>query len=240
MHAGRVPPDEEWLAVAVGLLHELQARVEELLVHRLHALGRQGAGVLDLLRSVRIGPAVQHTARPELLLELGIFRVVRALRLLLRVQVVEVAEELVEAVDRGQELVAVTQVVLAELAGDVTQGLEKVGDRRILGLQTEVGAGQAYLGEAGADGRLAGDERGPARGATLLSVPVGEHRTFLSEAIDVGSTVSHDAVVVGADIEPADVVAPDDENVRFVGLGHFQIAPLLGIASRTGRALRLG
>ena len=77
------------------------------------------AGVLDLLRSVRIRPAVQHAARTELLLELGILRVVRVLRLLLGVQMVEVAEELVEAVDGRQELVAVAEVVLAELAGGV-------------------------------------------------------------------------------------------------------------------------
>ena len=36
-----------------------------------------------------------------------------------RVEVVEVAEELVEAVHGRQELVAVAQVVLAELAGGV-------------------------------------------------------------------------------------------------------------------------
>jgi hypothetical protein len=39
------------------------------------------------------------------------------LRLLLGVEVVQVAEELVEAVVGGQVLVAVAQVVLAELAG---------------------------------------------------------------------------------------------------------------------------
>jgi hypothetical protein len=37
--------------------------------------------------------------------------------------VVEVAEELVEAVDRRQELVAVAEVVLAELAAGVAKGL---------------------------------------------------------------------------------------------------------------------
>jgi hypothetical protein len=70
---------------------------------------------------------VQDPARSELLLELGIFRVVRALRLLLRVKVVKVPEELIEAVSGGQELIAVTEVILAELAGDVTQRLEECG-----------------------------------------------------------------------------------------------------------------
>ena len=58
------------------------------------------------------------------------------------------------------------------------------------------------------------DERGAARGAALLRVGVGEQRAFLGEAIDVGRLVAHDAEVVGADVVDADVVAPDDEDVR--------------------------
>ncbi len=151
VHPGRVPPAEEWLAVAVGLLDELEARVEELLVDRLHPLGRQRTGVLDLLRAVRIGPGMQDAARTILLLELGIFGIVRVLRLLLRVQVVEVAEELIEAVRGGQELVAVAQVVLAELAGDVAERLEDFGDRRVFGLEAQVRARAAplWLGRCG-------------------------------------------------------------------------------------------
>ena len=124
-----------------------------------------------------IGPAVEHAARPELLLELGILRVVGVLRLLLGVQVIEVAEELVEAVRRGQELVAVAEVVLAELPGHVAERLQDVGDGRVFGLQAEVGAGQPDLGQAGADRRLPGDERRAAGGAALLPVPVGELRS---------------------------------------------------------------
>jgi hypothetical protein len=52
-------------------------------------------------------------------------RPVRQLGLLLGVEVVEVAEELVEAMDRGQELVPVAEVVLAELPGGVAQRLER-------------------------------------------------------------------------------------------------------------------
>jgi hypothetical protein len=47
---------------------------------------------------------VQDAARPETLAEMGRFlgrRLVRILRILLGVEVVQVAEELVEAVDRG-------------------------------------------------------------------------------------------------------------------------------------------
>src|SRR5262249_55467872 len=148
----------------MGLVHEFQAGIEELFVYGLHALSIERTGVLNLLRAVWHGPTVEHAARPELLLELGILRVIRALGLLLRIEVVEVAEELVEAVRRGQELVAVPEVVLSELPGDVTQGFEEFGDRGIFGTQPEVGSRQPDLGEAGADRRLAGDERGPAGG----------------------------------------------------------------------------
>jgi hypothetical protein len=58
---------------------------------------------------------VDHAARPEPLLvlwEVLLGRVVRKLRLLLGVQVVEVAEELVEAVRGGQVLVQVAEVRL--------------------------------------------------------------------------------------------------------------------------------
>jgi hypothetical protein len=62
---------------------------------------------------------VEHAARAELLPELGVLRVVVRLRLLLGVEVVEIAEELVEAVDSRQVLVPVAEVIFPELAADV-------------------------------------------------------------------------------------------------------------------------
>ena len=69
-----------------------------LVVDGLHPLLRQRPGVLDLLPALAVGPAVQHASRPEPLPELGVLRVVRILGFFLGVEVVEVAEELVEAV----------------------------------------------------------------------------------------------------------------------------------------------
>jgi hypothetical protein len=60
-------------------------------------------------------------------IKLGVLGVVVGLRLLFGVEVVEVAEELVEAVRRGQVLVLVAQVVLAELPRGVALLLEQVG-----------------------------------------------------------------------------------------------------------------
>ena len=155
---------------------------------------------------------------PNFALELGVLRVVGVLRLLLGVEVVEVAEELVEPVDRRQELVAVAEVVLAELAGGVALRLEQVGERRVLLGQPFLRARQADLQQAGAEARLAGDERRAPRRAGLLGVVVGEDRAFLRDAVDVGRAVAHHAAVVGADVPVADVVAEDDQDVRLLRL----------------------
>ena len=121
---------------------------------------RQRAGVLDRLladaaearilrRIVAVGRlALQHAARAELGAELGVLRVVGVLRLLLGIEVVEVAEELVEAVHGRQELVAVAEMVLAELAGGVALRLEQLGERRVLVRQPFLCAGQADLQQA--------------------------------------------------------------------------------------------
>ena len=58
---------------------------------------------------------------------------------------VEVAEELVEAVAGWQHLVAVAQMVLAELAGDVALRLEQRGDGRVFLLHALGRARQADL-----------------------------------------------------------------------------------------------
>jgi hypothetical protein len=55
-----------------------------------------------------------------------------------------------------------------------------------------------------------------ASGAALLAVPVGEQGAFLRDTVDVRRLVAHHALVVGADVEAADVVAPDDEDVGFL------------------------
>ena len=73
------------------------------------------------------------------------------LRLLLGVEVVERAEELVEAVRRGQMFVAVAEMVLAELAGDVALRLEQLGDGHVARLQAFLRARQADLEHAGAE-----------------------------------------------------------------------------------------
>ena len=93
--------------------------------------------------------------------------------------------------------------------------LEQRGDGRVALLPAFLGAGQADLGHAGAHRHDAADERGAAGGATLLAVVVGERHAFARDAVDVRRHVAHHAAAVVADVPGADIVTPDDENVRW-------------------------
>ena len=179
----------------------------------LHALLGERAGVLDRLPALAVGDAVEHAARSELLLECRILGIVGQFRLFLGVQVIEVAEELVEAVHGRQVFIAIAEMVLAELAGGVAERLEQFGDGRVFLLKSDRRAGHADLGQAGADRVLAGDEAGAAGGAALLAVVVGERHAFVGDAVDVRGLVAHHAPAEVADVPDADVVAPEDQDV---------------------------
>ena len=53
---------------------------------------------------------------------------------------------------------------------------------------------------------------------TLLAIPVREQRTFLGDAVNVGRLVAHHAAVIATRVVPADVVAPEDEDVGLLAL----------------------
>ena len=134
---------------------------------------------------------MEHVARADLVLEL--WRVGGVRRVLHRVEVVEVAEELVEAVDGRQVLVAVAEVVLAELPGGVALRLERRGDRRSLGRHADLRAGLTDGGEPGADRKLAGDEVRAPRRAARLGVVVGEAHALGGEPVEVRRSARHHA-----------------------------------------------
>ena len=131
VHARRVEPHEERLLVGARLVDELQRVVEDFVVDRLHPLGIERSGILDPLladlaparllgRIVAVRrPGVDHVARTDHVLQC--LWIVAMRRVLHRVQMVEVAEELVEPVHGRQELVEIAEVVLAELAGGVSR-----------------------------------------------------------------------------------------------------------------------
>ena len=189
----------------------------------LHPLLGQRTGVLDALGAVVVRPGMDDAPGTEVLAEvreLLFGRVVVELGLLLGVEVVQVAEELVEAVRGRQELVTVPEVVLAELAGGVPQGLQRGCDGRVLGTQPDVGTGHAHLGEPRSIGVLSGDEGRPARRTALLAVVVGEPGALGGDPVDVRGPVAHQAVAVAAQVADPDVVTPDDQDVGPLGHGY--------------------
>ena len=213
VHAGGVPPEKNGLSAFAASVEVIERGLGDFLVNRLHALLASGP-VLSIfcvpsaLAQVWITPRVA-----ELFDHRRVFEVVGILELFLGVEVIERAEELIEPVRGGQVLVEVAEVVLAELRGHVALRLEQFCDGHVARLQAFLRAGQTDLEHAGAKAGLAGDEARATGGAALLAIPVGEVRTFLGDAVNVRRLVAHHAVIVHADVEPADVVAPDHEDV---------------------------
>ena len=132
-----------------------------------------------------------------------------------RVEVIEVAEELVEAVDGGQELIEIAQMILAELAGLVALRFERGGNSAGLRRDADLGSRLADRRHAGADGQLAHDEVGATCGATRFRVVIGEEHAFLGHLIEGGCSAGHHAPVIGTDIPHSDVIAHDEEDVGF-------------------------
>ena len=121
MHARRVVPDEERLAGGLGLVDEGDGLVADDLVDGLHVvfdavdrMRRQRPFVGDLLladlaparidrRIVGVGrESVQQIARADLVLE--VLRIVRVEGVFHRVEVIEIAPELVEAVHASADI----------------------------------------------------------------------------------------------------------------------------------------
>src|SRR6185295_9870864 len=184
-------------------LHEVDCRLQEFLVDRLHALFGERPSVLAFLLAPRSGLPRISGRRAD-----------RVLRLLFGIEVIKIAEELTEAVHRWQELVAVAEVVLAELSRCIPLRLEQFGNCRVLDGPPLLRRWQSHFQQSSAQRALPGDEGGAAGGAGLPAVVVGENRAFAGDAVDVWRSVTHHATVVPADVQIADVIAHDDEDVR--------------------------
>ena len=157
MHARRVHPDKERL---VGLhlpLDEVDGGICCLVVDCFHPLFGQRAGVLyDLFadfakaridrRIVDIaGLASENAARTELCFERRVLRIVGVFGVLFGIKVIQVAEELVEAVYRRQIFITVAKTVLAELARRIAERFERFGDGDVLGCNPTVAPGMPTL-----------------------------------------------------------------------------------------------
>ena len=104
-------------------------------------------------------------------------------------------------------------MILTELAGGVALGLERSGQRAGLSGDADVRPGLADGRQPGAQGDLAGDQVRAAGGAACLGVVVSEQHAFFGELIELRRLARHNAAVIGANVEPADVVAHYDEDV---------------------------
>ena len=150
VHAGGVVPDEEGLAVLLGLVHEAIGVADQHLVKGLHVVlgfapllpvlqpvilgnGAQWAfihnpSVCRLRPSaasrwvVRVGrPAVGQIARAGFVDP--VLRIIEPVGVGHGIEVVEIAKEFVEAMHAREILIQVAEVVLAKLAGFVALGL---------------------------------------------------------------------------------------------------------------------
>ncbi len=156
---------------------------------------------------------MDHVARTDDVQQ--ILRIVGMERVFHRVEVIEVAEELVEPVHGGQELIEIAKVIFAELAGRVALCFERGGDRASFRWYANLGARLADRGHAGANRQFAGDEVRAASRATCLGVIIGEQHAFLGKLVEVRRPPGHHAAMVGADVPHADVIAHDEEDVWF-------------------------
>src|SRR6476619_5035702 len=185
VHVGGVEPAKEGFPSGVLALDEILGCGAELVVAGFHALLGERSVIIDLLphnfsetridrRIVLIGRvAAQNPARSEPLAEVRkilFTRVVGQFRLFFRIEVIQIAEELIESVDRRQVLVAVTQMVLAELSGRIASTFKKFRNGWVLRLKTHGRGGNTDLGETGTVTALPGDERGSPGRATLFAV----------------------------------------------------------------------
>ena len=144
-----------------------------------------------------------------------------------RVEVIQVAPELLEAVCGRQSIGVITKMVLAELPGVVAEIDQELGDRWRAGPKIGRATRKLRGDHARAQWVHAGEEGVAPRRAALLGVVGQELRAFLSDAIDVGCLTNRETLVVNTRLHPADVVAHDEKDV---GLG--------SLRERGGRELR--
>src|SRR5262249_23627844 len=98
VHARGVEPAKERLFVFDRVADEFLRGCEKFFVNGWHAGDVQRTSVLDLLPSFTVRRGTDNTARAKFLFEGGILRIEISFRLLFSVQVIKIAEELIETV----------------------------------------------------------------------------------------------------------------------------------------------
>ena len=86
---------------------------------------------------------------------------------------------------------SVAQVVLAELARDITVRLEELRDRRVLVAYPLLRARHANFRQTDTEGELAGDNGLATGRAALLGVVIGKQSAFFGDPVYIGCLVTH-------------------------------------------------
>ncbi len=142
VHFRGVPPKKEGFVFCFGLIKEGEGVGVNFFVKGFHAFSGEGAGVGDWAS----GKAVDDAAWGKFLFKVGFFRVVGVFRFFFCIEVVEVAEKLIEAVCGGKHFIAIAEVVFAKLAGFVATGAEESGQSGVFFFEAFGGTWKADFG----------------------------------------------------------------------------------------------
>ena len=96
--------------------------------------------------------------------------------------------------------------------------LQQLGDRDVPVLETRVRTRHADLRETGPEYALPGDKSRTAGRAALFRVVVGELHALGGDPVDVWRIESRHAERTGTDVGLADVITPEDDDIRLAGL----------------------
>jgi hypothetical protein len=111
-------------------------------------------------------------------------------------------------------------MVFPELTSRIALILETGRDSYNVLMHPDRRARHTDFGKTSAIHTLPGDEGRASRSAGLFTVRIGEHHAFLGDAVDIGRSIAHEPVRIATQVRDADVVAPNDEDVRLVRFGH--------------------
>ena len=137
-------------------------------------------------------------------------------RVLHRIEMIQIAPELVEPVDRRQKLVQVAQMVFAELASRISHRFQNMRDGdRFIG-DAEWGSGLSDRCHAGPKRQFASNEVRPSGSATRFRIVVGEAHALVGHPVQIRRAAGHNSLIVNTDVRPADVVGHDDNDVWFL------------------------
>lgn len=101
------------------------------------------------------------------------------------IQMIKITVELIETMCGRQELIEISQMVLAELATGVAMRLQQLGECWVFVLQALFCPGHSNGQEPGPERMLSGNKGCTTGGTALLSVIVSEKSTFLCNSVNV-------------------------------------------------------